>query len=126
MAYDFHWHDDEHTIIRAHIHSNPTWDEYLGFIDKTVEELKKTTHRIDVILDGSASDMPPGSPMSHIKTSSEKLIGCPNIGVVIVVTTQKMSKFTQMMVSMVYKIYGIDPRILGGFTTTLAEDGGNV
>lgn len=121
MAYDFHWYDDEHTIVRFHIHGDVAWSQYHQAVDRIIKELKSTTHRIDAIFDGTDGDMPSGSPLPHIKSSAQRLIAYPNMGVIVVVGTNKWLKFLEPIVSMVYKIYGIDMRITGGFTTSVAD-----
>lgn len=121
MAFDFNWHDDEHSIVRVDIHTNPAWDEYYQVVDDIVKALKATPHRIDVILNSLVADMPPGSPMPHIKNSAQKLVVYPNMWVMTVVSNRKLGKFAEMIVSIVYRVYRIDTRIIGGFVSSLEE-----
>ena len=121
MPFDFHWHDNEHTIIRIDIHGDTTWAEYHQTMNQVIKEVESATHRIDLILNDPDAKMPPGSPMPHIKNTAQKLTTYPNMGVIVVVSSRSGSTLVKMFVSIVYRIYGIDTRIIGEFDSTLEE-----
>ena len=121
MTFEFNWHDDAHTIIRVDIYGDTTWNEYHEVFKRIIEEVASASHRIDLILNDPNSRMPDGSPMPHIKMTSQKLATYPNMGVIVVVSNHSGSMLVSMMVSIVYRIYRIDTRLIGEFVDTLEK-----
>ena len=118
MPYDFNWQDDEHSIIRLDMHGDVTWALWYAAIDNVVEELGKSAHRIDLILNDTVG-MPKGNALPHLKTTSAKLTSQPNMGLIVTVSAQNIGAFTKMMVGIMSRVYGIDNSHSGGFVDTV-------
>lgn len=121
MPIELNWHDDDHSILRLDYDSKVTWEEYHPAIDEVAERIERASHRVDVILNAGRFAMPSGNPMPHIKKTAEKLGVFPNMGVIVVVNDSAPGAMAKMIVSTVYRIYGIDQRIIGAFVTTLDD-----
>lgn len=121
MPYDFHWHDDQHTVIRLDARGESTWEQFHEAITMVTVELAQTAHRIDVIVNDTRGAMPKGSPLPHIKSTAQRLTKYPQMGKIIVVSNQTMNNLMQAMVRMVFRIYGIDTRIVGAFVNSIEE-----
>lgn len=118
MPYDFHWQDDEQTIIRLDIHGEVTWQLWYTAIDKVAEEVGKTSRRVDLIFNDSVG-MPKGNALPHLKASNAKLTAHPNMGLIISVGTQNMTAFTKIMIGVMSRVYGIDNSHNGGFVDSV-------
>ena len=121
MPFDFNWHDDARSIIRVDVHGDTNWSEYHITFGQIAEAVEAVTHRVDVIINDPHGRMPQGNPLPHIKASSRKLVEHPNMGVLVVVSNRASSRLVEMLVSMAYRIYGIDTRIVGDFVRSLDE-----
>ncbi len=118
MPYDFHWQDDDHTIIRYDIHDDVTWPLWYAAVAKVGEELDKSSHRIDLIFNDSVG-MPKGNALPHLKATSATLIAHRNMGLIVTVSAQNISAFTKMMINIMSRVYGIDNSHSGGFVDSM-------
>jgi hypothetical protein len=118
MPYDFNWQDDEHSIIRFDIHGEVTWPLWYEAVDKAVEELGNTSHRVDLIFNDSVG-MPKGNALPHLKVTTAKLVSHPNMGLIVSVSSQSLSTFTRMMINIMSRVYGIDNSHNGGFVDSV-------
>lgn len=121
MPYEFVWHDDDHTIVRLDSNGSPSWEQFHEASEQVIVALRESSDRIDVIINDQAGQMPPGNPLPNIKRFAQRLVQYPNMGKIVLVSNQNMNSFMQSLVKMVYRIYGIDTRIVGAFVTTLEE-----
>jgi hypothetical protein len=120
MPYDFNWQDEDKTIIRFDIHGEVTWPLWYAAVDKAVEELGKTSHRVDLIFNDSVG-MPKGNALPHLKATTAKLTSHPNMGLVVSVSTQKIGAFTKMMINVLNRVYGVDMSHNGGFVNSMDQ-----
>ncbi len=120
MPFDFKWYDDDHTIVWLDAHGEKTWRQYHEAIDQFAEDLKQTERRLDLVIDDKGG-MPPGNPLPHIKVSAQKLVPFPNMGLITVASDRRTLSVLNTLVKAVYRAYGIDTRIIGGFANSLEE-----
>ena len=120
MPYDFHWHDEEHTIIRFDIHGEVTWPLWYAAVDKVDEELEKVSHRVDLIFNDSVG-LPKGNALPHLKATSAKLIEHANMGLIVSVSPRPISTFTKLMITIMSRVYGVDTSHSGGFVETMEQ-----
>lgn len=118
MAYDFNWHDEEHTIIRIDIHGDIAWDQWYRVTEQTAAQIAKVPYRVDVILNDMVG-MPKGNPMPHLKAGSEKLIAQPNMGLIISVSHGNISTIAKTMVDIMMRVYRMDMSHYGGFVPSV-------
>ncbi len=105
MPYDFHWHDEEHGIIRLDIDGVVTWDGMYIAVDNICSELGKRSDRVDIIFNVKVG-MPKGNPMPHLKAVMNKLASHKNLGLIANVSSVGMSSFSKTMREMVTGIMG--------------------
>ncbi len=120
MPFDVTWFDEAHTIIRMIIHGRPTWEEYHEAIDKIVQELEITPHRIDLVLDDKVG-MPPGNPMPHLKIAMDKATKYPNLGMSMTVSERSVALFPSLMMETAGRLYGVDLKRYGRFVKSMDE-----
>ena len=118
MPYDFHWQDEEKTIIRIDIHGEVTWLLWHEAIANVTEEIGKSGHRIDLIFNDSVG-MPKGNALPHLKASNAKLTSHPNMGLIVSVGMQNMTAFTKIMIGIMSRVYGVDMTHNGGFVDSM-------
>ncbi len=120
MPYEFHWFDTEHTIIQIDIYGKVTWDQWHTTIDKIVEEIKNTPQRVDVIVYDTVG-MPKGNPFPHLNTTNAKLDTNPNMGIIVTVSSQRISNFVDMIVDVIRRGSANRKIYNAGFVTTMDE-----
>ena len=120
MPYDFHWQDDEHTIIRFDIHGDVSWPLWYAAVDQVAAALEQAPYRVDLIFNDSVG-MPKGNALPHLKATSAKLISHPNMGIIVTVSPRPISAFTRMMINIMSRFYGVDMSHSGGFVETIAQ-----
>lgn len=99
MPYDLSWYDQEHSIIRMHIHGDVTWDAWYQAVDTICEMLLSVTHRVDLLFDDHVG-MPSGNPMPHLQTTMKKLNEYKNMGLAVTASDKRMSTFIRVIVDM--------------------------
>ena len=120
MPFDFSWQDEDHSIIRFDIHGVVSWELWHEAIDKVAAELAKTSHRIDLMFVDTVG-MPSGNPIRHIKAGTSELLAYPNMGMVITVSTHKISVGGQLMIDIMMRVYRMDMKHHGGFVDTIDD-----
>jgi hypothetical protein len=111
MPYDFHWHDEAHTIIRFDIHGKITWQDWHDAVNMVVAELAKHSRPIDIIFNDTVG-MPPGNPIPHIKWAKDKLATCANLGRVVTISNRSHSALIQAFVNIVGRVSRSSPIVL--------------
>ena len=119
MPYDLSWYDQEHSIIRLHIHGDVTWDAWEQAVDTICEMLPTVTHRVDLLFDDHVG-MPPGNPMPYLQSSMKRFNQYQNMGLVVTSSEKRMSTFTRIMVNLASRFTqsGLDE---GHFVSSLEE-----
>lgn len=118
MAFDFHWYDRDHTVIRIDIYGDVTWEQLHITLDTMIEEITNTPHRVDVIFNDQVG-LPKGNPIPHLKLVITRLTAHPNMGLLVAASPKSLSSVTKMMVDTVMRIYQINMSHYGGFCDTL-------
>jgi hypothetical protein len=120
MPYEYHWFDAEHTIIQMGNYEKVTWDQWHTTIDKIVEETKNTPQRVDIIFCDTVG-MPKGNPFPHLNATQTKLDTNSNMGLIVIVSSRRISSFAEMIVEVIRRGSGTQKRYNGGFVTTIDE-----
>ena len=120
MPYEFRWFDAEHTIIQMENYGKVTWDQWHTTIDKIVEEIKSTPQRIDIIIYDTVG-MPKGNPFPHLNATHSKLDTNPNMGLIITVSSRRISNFAEMIIEVIRRRSANRKIYNGGFVTTMDE-----
>ena len=120
MPYEFHWFDAEHTIIQIDIYGKVTWDNWHTTIDKIVEEIKNTPQRVDIIFYDTVG-MPKGNPFPHLNATHTKLDTNPNMGLIITVSSRRISSFVEMIVEVIRRGSANQKIYNAGFVATMDE-----
>ena len=101
MPLKVEWLDTEKTIVCCTGEGSWTWDTYHETLDGIVNQFKTVQHRVDLVIDRSpGSTMPKGSSMPHFQRAMR--IMPPNVGLVVLVTT---NTFARTIVSIFSKVY---------------------
>jgi len=120
MPYEFHWHDEAHSIIRVDMIGQVSWEAFNILTDRVCEELAKADHRIDLIYNDKVG-MPKGNPMPHLKSSSTRMMSHKSLGLIVTVSSRSISGFTKLMIDIMMRAYQIDKTHMGGFVDTMDE-----
>ena len=120
MPFDVTWYDDQHSIIEVRVYGTPTWEEYHRAIDKVTDYLGAAQHRVDIIFN-SASGMPKGNPLPHLKVTFKKFAEYPHFGVTVASGARGPAGFTRAIVDIVSKMLGTTSHINGKFVNTMPE-----
>ena len=120
MPYEFHWFDAEHSIIQIDIYGKVTWDDWHATIDKIVEQIKNTPQRVDIIFYDTVG-MPKGNPFPHLNITHAKLDTNPNMGLIITVSSRRVSSFVEMIVDVIRRASVNQKLYNAGFVTTIDE-----
>lgn len=120
MPYDFRWQDDAHSIIRLDIHDEVTWELWHKAVDQIVAQLDETPHRVDLIFNDSVG-FPPGNSLNHLRASNMRMRACPNLGIIVTVSSRSLSVFTRIMVGIVARLSGRSAPDQRLFVETLDE-----
>ncbi|MBI1280839.1 MAG: hypothetical protein GC179_22130 [Anaerolineaceae bacterium] len=120
MPYEYHWFDSDHTIIQMDIYGQVTWDQWHKTIDKIVEEIKHAPHRVDIIFRDTVG-MPKGNPIPHLTATQKKLHAYPNTGLLITVSSRRISSFVEMIIDVMQRGSEDRKKHNGGFVTTMDE-----
>ena len=120
MPYKYHWFDAEHTIIQMDIFGQVTWDEWHTAIDKIINEIKNTSHRVDIIFHDSVG-MPKGNPIPHLNLTNKKFGEQPNIGIIVTVSPRRVSSFVEMIIKIILRGSKRQKSSNGSFVTTMDE-----
>lgn len=120
MPYEYHWFDAEHSIIQMDIYGQVTWDEWHAVIDKIMDEIKNLPHRVDIIFYDSVG-MPKGNPIPHLNITNKKFSEHPNMGIVVTVSSRRVSSFVEMIVEIILRRSPNRRRPSGSFVTTMDE-----
>ncbi|MCB9461370.1 MAG: hypothetical protein H6670_17085 [Anaerolineaceae bacterium] len=119
MPYNFSWYDDEHSIIHVDIRGEVSWEAWHIAVGSICEMIPSVNHRVDLILDDKVG-MPPGNPMPHMQASIKKLQMNKNMGLVVSVTSKRMSTFSKVIVDVASRLANSDLED-GIFVETLDE-----
>jgi hypothetical protein len=119
MPYDFHWYDDEQTIIRLEAYGKISWDAWHETTDKLAEALVKASHRLDFIFVDHVG-MPPGNPLPHLRKTIHKFGLYPNLGLVVSVNKRPIS-IVNIFLDMVMPLTPESAHLLARFVPTLEE-----
>jgi hypothetical protein len=120
MAMEFWWEDETHTIMQMDIGLGTSWEEYHEVMDRLVCEVTAAEHGVYLIMQ-IMGNMPPGSPLPHLKLGIGKLGDIPNLSAVMVVGEQRMSVFGQKVIRLLVRLYGRDLPPNGGYYASLEE-----
>ena len=120
MPFDVAWYDDQHSIIEVRVYGSPTWEEYHSAIDKVVKDLAAAQSRVDIIFN-SASGMPKGNPLPHLKATFKKFSEYPNFGITVASGARGPAGFTRAIVEIVSKMLGLTSHINGHFVNSMPE-----
>lgn len=120
MPYSHHWLDPEATIIQVDITGKVTWDQWREVNHKIVEAIKSKPHRVDLIYNDTVG-MPKGNPIPHLTATLKKLNACPNMGLVVTVSSRDVSLFVEMIIDVMQKAGKQPSNRNGGFVTTMDE-----
>ncbi len=118
MPYDFHWQDDDHTIIRIDIYGEVTWPLWYAAVDQVAQAVSQSSRRVDLIFNDSVG-MPKGNALPHLKATNAKLTQHANMGLIVSVSAQHLTTFTRMMINILSRVYGVDNSHNGGFVDSL-------
>jgi hypothetical protein len=82
------WYDLDKTIVLYTIEGKWTWDELYPEYEKALAMEKAQPHRVDVVIDMTASTHLPMSVLTHMRHISDKQPA--NIGLTVIVTQNPM------------------------------------
>jgi hypothetical protein len=100
MPIDVRWDNGEHTIVRLDFVSPVSWETFQAAIDEAARLVFSVKHRVDVLSIPGDVPMPPGSPAPQVMRAFKKLP--PNVGLVIMVTSNDYSNTIVSAVGGVY------------------------
>ena len=121
MPFDFHWHDPDHSIIRIDTYGETTWDEFTKAVDRIVEELSKTNHRIDVVFNNQTS-VPKGNPLPHLWAAKRRIAAYDDhFGILITVGSRSTSSIIKAMSDIVTRVYKLDQKHRGHEALTMEQ-----
>jgi hypothetical protein len=101
MPLKIEWLDTEQSIICCTGEGTWTWDEYHTTLDTIMNDFKIVQKRVDLVIDRApGSNMPKGSSMPHFQRAMR--IMPPNVGLIVMVTT---NGFARAIVSIFSKVY---------------------
>lgn len=72
MGLKFTWENETKTILRFDADGDWTWIEYDNFVDEVIKEVEAQDHVVHIIL-VAAPNLPPGSPIPHLRRVSRLL-----------------------------------------------------
>ena len=67
MPMTVEWDDAEQTIILITITPPITWEMFDEGVDRAMDMARSVPHRVDIISNPGATQMPPGSAMPHLQ-----------------------------------------------------------
>lgn len=120
MPYKLTWYDDEKTILYVLSEGKVTWEEYHERYDAALKAVTAERHRIDIVM--VANDgLPPGNPVPHQRTLIAKWNGVDNLGLVMMVSTNRIKSFVRTTADIAGRMEGssLMDRVI--FVETLAE-----
>ncbi|MEP6987374.1 MAG: hypothetical protein ABI970_17345 [Chloroflexota bacterium] len=121
MPFEFNWHDPEHTIIRVDTFGETTWDEFTKTVDRIVDELSKTDHRLDLVFNNQTS-IPKGNPLPHIRAANRRMSAYDDrFGLLITVGPRSISSVIKVMVDIMMRVYKLERTHLGRDVITMEE-----
>ena len=120
MPFDVTWYDNQHSIIEVRVYGTPTWEEYHSAIDKVTGDLASAQHRVDIIFN-SASGMPKGNPLPHLKATFKKFAQYEHFGITVASGARGPAGFTKAIVEIVSKMLGTTSHINGHFVKNMDE-----
>ena len=101
MPLKVEWLDAQKTIMGCTGQGTWTWDAYHEVLDDIANQFKATQHRVDlVIMSAAGAIVPKGSSMPHYQRAMR--IMPPNLGLLVMVTT---NTFARTIVSIFSKVY---------------------
>ena len=101
MPLKFEWLDNTKTIMGCTGEGTWTWDDYHSSLDSIANQFKATQRRVDlIIMSAPNAIVPKGSSMPHYQRAMR--IMPPNMGLLVLVTT---NTFARTIVSIFSKVY---------------------
>lgn len=95
------WLDTQKTIVCCTGEGSWTWDLYHETLEDIMNQFRVVQHRVDLVIDRApGATMPKGSSMPHFQRAMR--IMPPNVGLVVLVTS---NTFARTIVSIFSKVY---------------------
>lgn len=120
MSYKLTWYDDEKTILHVLSEGKVTWEEYHERYDAARKAVTAEKHRIDIVM--IANDgLPPGNPVPHQRTLIAQWNGVENLGLVMMVSTNRIKSFVRTTADIAGRMEGSSLIDRVFFVDTVAE-----
>ncbi|MCA0457309.1 MAG: hypothetical protein LCI00_25280 [Chloroflexi bacterium] len=117
MPLKFEWIDTQKSIMTCTGEGMWTWDEYHEALDEIASQFRLAQRRVDlIIIRAAGSATPKGSSMPHYQRAMR--IMPPNLGLMVMVTT---NAFARTIVSIFSKVYPNKDNIKLVMVGTLAD-----
>ena len=120
MPYTMSWLDHDQTILMVSADGSITWDEYHTINEEALDVVAARTDRVDLIFHSKVG-LPAGSPLPHFREEFVKWDAAPNLGMIVVIDTNRMSSFIKASVDIATRLLGFNLPKSGAFVPTLAE-----
>ncbi len=117
MPLKVEWLDTQKTVMCCTGEGTWTWDEYHAALEDIARQFTAAQRRVDlVIMRGAGSSTPKGSSMPHYQRAMR--IMPPNVGLMVMVTT---NTFARTIVSIFSRVYPSKDNMKLVMVGTLAE-----
>ena len=120
MPYALRWLDDEQTVLMITADGRVIWDEYHAINDEARRIIAALPHRVDLIIQSNVG-LPTGSPLPHFREQFSKWDAAPNLGLVVVVDTNRIGAFIKASVDIAIRLLGFNLPDSGTFAATLDD-----
>jgi hypothetical protein len=102
MPYDFHWHDEERSIIWLDMYDEVSWDALHKVFDEILAEIDATSQRVDLIIHDKAG-MPKGNAIASTRVIANKVGQRNNIGLIAVIGANQAAAFVKIILDVLAK-----------------------
>jgi hypothetical protein len=94
------WGDAEKSIILITISAPITWEMFDEGTDEALRLAATVPHRVDMISNPGATQMPPGTPIPHLKRAFENFP--PNVGILASIITNLFARTMSSVAGQAY------------------------
>ena len=120
MAYRVNWHDAERTILHVVTEGKTSWEEYHAKYDEALALVRAAGTRIDIIMVADDGP-PPGNPLPHQRTLIAQWNGVENLGLVMMVSTNRIKSFVRTTADIAGRMEGSSLIDRVAFVDTVAD-----